>query len=113
MNSKTAAVSILGAMCAVQAGVLAWSWMSDAAMAEEPGLFSTATATPVPEKLMCRIFKVDADQPQFTYPDGRTEAGNWALEHQSEWRIHEVDFEMGVKANGFPQPWVQVCLAEK
>ena len=117
MRANTAILSALAVLCTVQAGLLTWTFMADSALADdplsEPVLESVPPAVEPPTKLLCRVFKVDADQPQFTLPDGRTEAGQWVLENQDAWRLHEVDFEMGTKSNGYPQAWVQVCLSAR
>ncbi len=76
------------------------------AQASEPGEVTT------PERLLCRIFLIDVARGQVVETGDRTtEVGQWVGEQEEEgWRLFGVDFEVGQKATGYPQGYVQVCL---
>ena len=70
--------------------------------------------TRVPEKvtqLRCRVFAVDVERGgAIETSDRTTEVGQWlGRQEDQNWRLHSMDFEMGMKKTGFPQGWVQVC----
>ena len=65
-------------------------------------------------ELTCRHFEVEPsrDGGVINTGDGTTEIGQWARGKEGEgWRVSSADFEMGVKSNGFPIAYTQVCLS--
>ena len=65
-------------------------------------------------ELTCRHFEVEPsrDGGAFNTADGTTELGQWVRPKEAEgWRVASADFEMGVKSNGFPIAYTQVCLS--
>ena len=65
-------------------------------------------------ELTCKHFEVEPsrDGGAFNTADGTTELGQWVRPKEAEgWRVSSADFEMGVKSNGFPIAYTQVCLS--
>jgi hypothetical protein len=62
---------------------------------------------------MCRLFVVDLDKDRsLDTGDRTTEIGKWVGEREDAgWDLQSVDFETGLKATGFPQGWIQVCVS--
>lgn len=67
------------------------------------------------QELLCRVFAVDpsrADGARLHTGDPTEEVGQWVqTQRQEGWEPWTADFEMGVKGNGFPVAYTQVCLA--
>lgn len=105
MSTRTlTTVSIAGAVAFV-AGWLAHDAVPVARAQDEAPADATSPAR------LCRTFSVDLDKPRAIETEDRTsEVGQWVAE-QSGWAVHDIDFEVGQKATGYPQGWVQVCLA--
>lgn len=65
-------------------------------------------------ELTCKHFEVEPgrDGGVINTGDATTEIGQWARSKEAEgWRVATADFEMGVKSNGFPIAYTQVCLS--
>ena len=82
------------------------------AQAEEGVQEAISTVPEQVAQLRCRVFAVDVERGgAIETSDRTTEIGQWLGRQEDEqWRLHSVDFEMGVKKTGFPQGWVQVCV---
>lgn len=103
MNRPGIAAFALGALLAACLTTLV-----PGARADEP-----AAAPEVrPASMRCRIFHVDTESTATWETSDRTvEVGQWLGEQEDGgWRLHEVDFEVGQKATGYPQGYVQVCV---
>lgn len=60
----------------------------------------------------CRVFRIDSENGATWDTSDRTiEIGQWVGEQEDQgWLLHDVDFEVGQKATGYPQGYVQVCM---
>ena len=67
---------------------------------------------PQPASLRCHIFKIDTESgPTWESMDHTTEIGQWVGAQEAEgWQVDDVDFEVGQKATGYPQGYVQICV---
>ena len=75
---------------------------------------ANAQDPPSRTELTCRHFEVEPSREGgvINTGDGTTEIGQWARGKEGEgWRVSSADFEMGVKSNGFPIAYTQVCLS--
>ncbi len=97
---------IVGAFALVELGWICGS-MADSAVAQEP-----PPAAPAATHMLCKAFAGAADRPGVVdTSDATTEVGQWVAEATAKgWAVDTVDFEVGVKPTGYPQPWVEVCL---
>lgn len=70
---------------------------------------------PAGQDLLCRVFAVDpnrADGARIHTGDTTEEVGQWvSVQREEGWQPWSVDFELGVKGNGFPVAFTQVCLS--
>ena len=67
------------------------------------------------QPLVDRRVRVEPPVP-VAFTDGQrhpvVDLGQWARGKEGEgWRVSSADFEMGVKSNGFPIAYTQVCLS--
>ena len=110
MKAKNAVVTVLVALCAVQAGWLLAGWLAPDARADDPSSTLDAGADLYPGKLLCKTFQVDPDDPTMEIPSDSSAAGRWARDQRERWQVYTIDLEIGQKPNGYPQQWLQVCL---
>ena len=104
MNRLGIAAFAVGALIAASLATLG----VPGARAQEP----TAPVETGVTSLRCRVFHVDSESGATWETTDRTvEVGQWVGEQEDGgWRLHDVDFEMGQKATGYPQGYVQVCV---
>ena len=102
---------VLGGFTLLQFGWICGT-LAGTASAEEPTPVTTPTAAPLHD-LLCRAFAGAPDRPGVVDTSDRTtEIGQWVAESAAKgWAVHAVDFEVGTKTTGYPQPWLQVCLS--
>jgi hypothetical protein len=76
------------------------------ARAQEPGAGQAA------KPFRCHVFKIDTEAAvTWETTDRTTEIGQWVGEQEDAgWALHHVDFEVGQKATGYPQGYVQICM---
>jgi hypothetical protein len=74
---------------------------------------AVAQEPPPHRDLRCKAFVGSPDRPGVADTSDRTtEIGQWVADGQTKgWEVATVDFEVGTKATGYPQPWVEVCLS--
>lgn len=102
MSKITGFVLLLGGL---GLGLLLSAWPSARAQdtAHAPG-----------QDLLCRVFATDpsrSDGARFNTGDATEEVGQWVQSQREDgWQPLSADFEMGVKGNGFPVAYTQVCL---
>jgi hypothetical protein len=109
--SNTMVIGLV-ALCALQAGLLL-SPLLGTSWAAADDVVAPADAALFPGRLLCKTFAADPAGPALIMPGDKSEAGNWVQEQSNEWQIYTVDFEMATKSTGFPQGWLQVCLAPR
>lgn len=112
MNRWKTASLALAALCVAEAVRVA---LPDA-RAQDPESTEAATATTTASpRLACRVFLVDVSLGyDLETSDRTTEIGQWVGEQEDAgWLLYGVDFEVGQKATGYPQGYVQVCTYPK
>lgn len=102
---------VVAAAALVEFGWICGS-IAGTAMAEEPPPAPEPTPPPA-QHLLCKAFAAAADRPGVVDTSDRTtEIGQWVAEQAGRgWRVASVDFEVGTKPTGYPQPWSEVCLS--
>jgi len=104
---------ILAILVAFQAGLLVAQTLPTASAQEAPA----PEAVPFydPPRLYCRTFRVPIDGAGSTFEtnDRTTEIGKWIEKEEQSYELFTVDFEVGQKATGYAQGFVQVCLSPR
>jgi hypothetical protein len=114
MKVSNAVVGALIALCTLQGALLASRWLPPTmAFAQDSPAPTLEAASVFPGRLLCRTFPADPTGPAVLMPGDKSDVGGWVAEQDDTWQIYTVDFEMGTKSTGFPQGWVQVCLAPR
>lgn len=100
----------VGAVALLELGWICGS-IADSAVAQEPPPPAPVAAA-APTHLLCKAFAGAPDRPGVVDTSDRTtEIGQWVAEGAGKgWAVSTVDFEVGTKPTGYPQPWVEVCL---
>lgn len=104
MRSWSTVTVALATVCALQAGFIAGRALPAAAYAQEP--------EPAAPSVECRVFATELAQGGFDVDlgDRTEEIGRWVRDRtDSGGIVTTIDFEVGQKATGYPQGWVQVC----
>ncbi len=103
---------VFGGLCLFQAGWIAGQLIGNDAHAEEPdAIIEAPIITPGSPPMLCKAFEVDAAAPEVDTSNVKSPLGDWVSDREGEgWVMYGVDLELGQKATGYPQAWVQVCL---
>ena len=106
----------LTALCLAQGAWIAATHLLGDARAQDPApatLMDPPPAEARASSLLCRLFDTGvASGSMIESADRTTEVGQWVGEQQDDgWRLFSVDFEVGQKATGYPQGYLQVCLS--
>ncbi|MBW1880724.1 MAG: hypothetical protein JRI25_23455 [Deltaproteobacteria bacterium] len=116
MNRWMIVAIMLTALCALEGARILGPALSDDALAQVPGDdMERVLPTEPGERRLCKLFETDVGQGAMVETSDRTtEVGQWVAEQEEAgWRLHDLDFEVAQKSTGYPQGFIQVCLAAR